>query len=478
MTRGLTFRQMTVGLLFGAMAVVACLMPAQADTFWHLRTGQEIWRTLHVSLVEHYSYTVPGAYWPDDEWLWQALAYGLYHVGGMRLLMFGAASIIVGACVILYRLCVGPTSARVLLFALALPLGTRAWALRPQIVSMLTLAILLWVLVHERYRWLPLLFFVWANFHGGVALGVAVLVAVTGMAVLQALRGDPGARRRARVLCVLTPLSTLVTALTPLGFGLWSYVGMSMALSRANKTLEWQPTWPNGPFGIIFWALALGFLALLVVRRRRLRELPWADIVLVTASLVVLPLAARAIRNTCVFLLISVPTASRLLGADFRFRRRDAPAEAPDHPRLNLALLIGVSALEAAAVLYAWQIPFGQLGWRPISAGALVAVRACPERVFGRYNDGGPLIWFVPERRVFADTRQDPYPLSITHEASSIERGGPYRETFARYGIHCAILPVVTAAAGRLAGDGWQTRFRDDAWTVLVAPDAVGRGPS
>lgn len=89
MTRGLTFRQMTVGLLFGAMAVFALLMPAQGDTFWHLRAGQEIWRTFHVPLDEHYSYTAAGGYWPDHEWLWQAFAYGLYRLGGMRLLVFG-----------------------------------------------------------------------------------------------------------------------------------------------------------------------------------------------------------------------------------------------------------------------------------------------------------------------------------------------------------------------------------------------------
>ena len=56
-TRGLTFSQLTAGLLFGALAVCACLMPAHSDTYWHLRAGQEIWRTLHVPLVEHYSYT-------------------------------------------------------------------------------------------------------------------------------------------------------------------------------------------------------------------------------------------------------------------------------------------------------------------------------------------------------------------------------------------------------------------------------------
>jgi hypothetical protein len=251
-----------------------------------------------------------------------------------------------------------------------------------------------------------------------------------------------------------------------------------MALSHENRIREWQPTWPNGPFGIIFWALALAFVALLVWRRDRLRSFTWGDAVLLTASLVLLLLAARAIRNTTVFLLIAVPAASRLLGEDFRFGRRDPRPETPDNPRLNLALLIGISALEAAGIFYAWSLPYDGLGWQPISAGALAAVRGCPEQVFARYNDGGPLIWFVPERRVFSDTRQDPYPLAITRQTTSIEHGGPYQETFARYGIRCAILPVENAAALRLAADGWRARFRDDAWTVLVAPDTLKPGAS
>jgi hypothetical protein len=483
MNRGLTFRQMTVGLLFGAVAVFACLMPAQADTYWHLRAGQEIWRTMHVSLVEHYSYTAAGRYWPDDEWLWQALAYGLYHLGGMRLLVLGGASIIIAACVILYRLCVGPVAARFVLLALSLPLATRAWVLRPQIMSMLALTILLWLLVHERHRWLPLLIFVWANAHGAVAMGIAVFAAVTGVAILRARRGDARDRRRAWELVLLLPVCVLVTLLTPLGFGLWRYIGTSIALSRENKISEWQPTWPDAPFGIIFWALALAFLGLLFWRRHRLRRLsqiPWGDLVLLTASLVILVLAARAIRNTWVFLLIAVPTASRLLGADFRFRRRDgrAEAETPDHPRVNLALLVGISALEAVGVLFAWRIPYQGLGWQPISAGALAAVRACPEQVFGRYIDGGPLLWFVPEKRVFTDSRQDPYPLEITREASSIEHGGPYQEAFARYGVRCAILPIKSPATARLTGDGWKMRYSDETWAVLGAlPDQSGAAP-
>jgi hypothetical protein len=471
MTRGLTFRQLTVGLLFGAITVFACLMPAVGDTFWHLRAGQEIWRTQHVSLVDHYSYTVAGTYWPDHEWLWQAFSYALYRVGGMPFLVFGSASLVLVATGILYRLCVGPASVRLVLFLLSLPLATRAWVLRPQLITTLALALLLWLLVHERHRWLPLLFLVWANAHGGVALGVAVLASLTGVAILRARRGDACDRRRALALALVAPLCVVATLLTPLGLDLWRTIGISIALARENQILEWQPTWPDGPFGMIFWALALGFLALLFRQRHRLRTMSWADLVLVAASLVTLLLAARAIRNTCVFLLVAVPAASRLLGADFRLGRGGAPpAEAADHPRVNLALLVAVSALEAAAVLVAWHVRYAGLGWQPISPGAVAAARACPAQLFGRYNDGGPIIWFVPGKPVFSDTRHDPYPRAITRESSSIEHGGPYRETFARYGIRCAILPVESKAVARLGGDGWQARFRDDAWTVLVAP--------
>jgi len=472
MRLGLSFDQMMVGLLFGAIAIFACTMPAQGDTYWHLRAGQEIWRTWRVPLDEHYSYTAAGGFWPDHEWLWQAFSYGLYRLGGMPALVLGSAGLVVGACAILYRLAVGPASTRFVLMALSLPLATRAWALRPQLMSTLFLAVLLWLLVHERHAWLPLLFIVWANAHGAVAMGIAVLGAVAGVAIVRARGGDAGARRRAWILVGLTPVCALATLLTPLGFGLWRYIGTSLALSRQNHILEWQPTWPDGPFGIIFWALASAFLAVLFWRRRRLRGAPWGDLVLLTASLLMLVLAARAIRNTCVFLLIAVPAASRLLGEDFRFGRRGARPDTSDHPRLNLALLVGISALEVVGIALAWRAPYAGLGWQPISAGALAAVRSCPAQVFNRYNDGGFLIWFVPDKPVFSDTRQDPYPLAITRVTTAIEHGGPYRDTFDRYGIHCAILPAESPALTRLSGDGWQTRFSDERWRVLVAPGA------
>jgi hypothetical protein len=475
--RGVSFEQLMVGLLFGALAAAACLMPAQPDTFWHLRAGEEIWTTFHVPLDEHYSFTAAGRVWPNHEWLWQAFSFALVRAGGMRLLTLASAAIAVGAVVILYRLMVGPARARFVLLLLGIPLVPSVWAVRPQLVSLLLLAVLLHVLVHERFVWLPPLFALWANLHGAVALGIAVLCAALAAALLRVRAGDARDRARAVALAVLLPVSALATALTPMGFRLWSYIGSSMAMSRQNRIDEWQPALPRGPFEIGFWLLALGLAALLIWRRRRLAGASWGDVVSVAAALVVLPLAARAVRNVAPFMLLAIPAASRLLGPDFRPRlslraspERAAGRVASDRPRLNAALLAAFTLVELAGVSAAWAGPHPRLGWRPMSEAAIEAVRSCPGPLYNRYYDGGYLIWFVPEQRVFVDSRQDPYPPALLLDQIAIEEGGPYRPVFDRYGMRSAFLPAAAPLGARLRADGWHTKYADESWTLLIAP--------
>ena len=95
-------------MLFVALALRALLMPAQKDTFWHLRAGADIWRTgagsARRSLLAH----VPGAPWPDHEWLSQALMFLAYRLGGMPGLEIGATALVMGAAAVTWRLMVGP----------------------------------------------------------------------------------------------------------------------------------------------------------------------------------------------------------------------------------------------------------------------------------------------------------------------------------------------------------------------------------
>src|SRR5262249_55464002 len=73
------------------------------------------------------------------------LSYGLFRVGGMPMLVAGGAAVVTAAMALVYRLMVGPAARRFWLMLLALPLASCVWALRPQILTLLLLAGLLWL---------------------------------------------------------------------------------------------------------------------------------------------------------------------------------------------------------------------------------------------------------------------------------------------------------------------------------------------
>jgi hypothetical protein len=467
--RGLSFNRLVIGLLFTAIVLTACLMPAQSDSFWHLRAGQDIWRTHHVSLVEPYSHTAAGRFWPNHEWLWQAVAYGLYRVGGMPLLTGAAALVVTAAFALAYRLTVGPALARFALVLLGVPVSACVWALRPQIASLALLALLVTLLARERYRWVPLLFLVWANIHGAVALGGAVLFAVTVLSWWRGRSGTPEDRRRTVTLGKITFVSAAATTVTPLGLHLWTFVFESIPRSRQIMINEWMPAYPTGPVEIAFWVLALAFVVLLVRRARTLRT--WADVAVVVSAVVVLPLAIRAVRNIPPFLLLAIPASSRLLGEGFRFGRRAASPEAtPERPVLNLVLFSFLALFGITTIAFAWAARLPMLGWDPLSPAAIAAVRACPGPLYNRYDDGGYLIWFAQNHRVFIDSRQDPYPAEFVYEAVLNDSHATPEALLVRYGIRCVFLPRKSESVPRLEREGWRSTLSDERWAVLTAP--------
>jgi hypothetical protein len=388
-------------------------------------------------------------------------------------------------------LMVGPLSARATVMTVGLMLSSWFWVMRPQVASLLLLALLLLLLVRERYRIIPLLFVLWANLHGGVVLGGLVLGVAWAAAVLRWWRvrragavDDAPDRRRVRALSIVVPIAGLACAAAPLGFGIYRFVVESTARSIAMKITEWSPVLPRDFFGVVFWIVILGFAALAFRRRRAFAsgDAPWGDWVVLLASVALLPFAVRSIRNVPPFVLCAIPAANRLLGPDFRFRwpafaariwRPKPRPPSPDHPRLNLALLALMVVAAVAVDGFTYASGLDRLGWRPINDRVLAAVRACDGPLYNHYDDGGTLIWYLPERPIFIDGRQDPYPLDFLIEFVAVEAGQqPYRPLLDRFHVRCAFLPVKSPTVTGLDRDGWISRYRDDKFAVLEAPPA------
>ena len=117
-------------------------------------------------------------------------------------------------------------------------------------------------------------------------------------------------------------------------------------------------------------------------------------------------LALGTRRNIPPFALSAVP----LLGTLLKRQEAAAPQSAPERPRFNAVVLATAVLLGAFGVGAAWRTPLPPLGWNPVGDDLRRALTDCPGRLYNRYDDGGYVIWFAKDKKVFIDSRQDPFP--------------------------------------------------------------------
>jgi hypothetical protein len=213
-----------------------------------------------------------------------------------------------------------------------------------------------------------------------------------------------------------------------------------------------------------FWIIAAAFCYGLVRNRHRLRQVAPDDATLYACGLAVLPMALSSIRNVGPFLMIAAPAMTSLV----RIRRQSDGAVQVQRPLVNAAVLAIAALAVAATVASAYVSRSPALLWAPIPPGALAALQQCPDNLYNRYDQGGYLLWFAPDRKVFIDGRQDPFPPALILEHIRMENeSGDFREVFSRYNIHCAYLPTHSPTVGQLTTAGWTTLSRDASWVVL-----------
>ena len=443
---------------------VASVPAAQTDIWWLLRAGKDIWHDHHVSLVDRYSFTAYGSDWPNHEWLWEVVAYVLHSIGGMPLLsatvgLSAAATVVALRNVSTARGYVVP-----IVVAAAVPLLAPAWTIRPQVASLLFYALLMLLLARGRVWWIPLLFLVWANVHGQVVTGGALMVVATIAAIWYAVRDrSPANEARARTLVVVTALSGALTLVTPLGFGLWTYLATFKSRpGPGNQQIrEWTSAFELTPLSILFWTVLAGVVVLVVARARRLEG--WHGQVPAYAAVAALPFAVLAIRGIPLFAAAAVPLVMTLL--EFR---TSSPIGTV---RRAWVSVIAFAAVVVATVAFVWAAAPSRLGWRPVDHGLADALRACPGRLYNDFNAGAPLVWWVPQVKVFVDNRRDPYPRSVVDASSDLD-ASTYEAVFERWDIQCALVDVDELLAPALLDAGWNPSYEFDGVAVLVPPSS------
>jgi hypothetical protein len=323
-------------------------------------------------------------------------------------------------------------------------------------VSLVFLVVSARLILADRLEWLPVVFVLWANSHAMVVLGVAM----SGAVALEALVWS---RQRAVRAFATTAACVMAPILSPLRWGYWPQVLATVTVSRELQIQEYRT--PLAAADLPFW-FGLGvFVTLLLVNRARLRDLSAGERALTIATVVVAFAAATASRNVPFFAVVAAPTISRLWPASRVVRTRPMkPVGVVPIGIAACASLVGV-----LVVVGSWRDGRAPRGWQPLSAGAIEAVRRCPDPLFNQMEDGGPLMWFVPERRVFVDSRMEAYPLSLLRQSREVDLGGEYRPLFSDYRIACAVVTTGSMLAQRLASDGsFEAIYSDASRTVFA----------
>jgi hypothetical protein len=401
-------RTLLVVVLFTTLFALAWQFSLlDTDSWWHLTAGQITLDTGRSLQVDVFSHTRAGAPWVNHGWLAQALMAAAHRLAGLAGVRALSALLITAAAVLVYAQMDGSPYLRAFLVLLAALVSAPSWLARPQLFSLPLLAAV--GLVARRFRRrlerpfalvaLPPLFALWANLHGGYALGFMLLVAVF-IGTLWETRRTRDLRPVA-LLAAAGMLSALALALSPHGARMWTYYLDTVGVKFLRQFIqEWRSPDFHSRASLPLLLLILGALGLLARSKRRMSA---GD----TAALLVFTLAAlMARRNAGPLAIVAAPILSRCL----------APA-APPHPapppKRSLAILNGALLLIWVALLAAWLI----LAPQPMTLHALpqesvaYVEQAQPQgRMFNTYAWGGYLIWRLwPDYRVYVDGRTDLY---------------------------------------------------------------------
>jgi hypothetical protein len=337
----------------------------------------------------------------------------------------------------------------------ALILVLPQWSLRPQVFSMLLFMVTVQLALGDRLWWILPVLALWANAHAIVVFGVAVV----GLVALEALIWT---RRRFRRAALATLAAAAVPTISPLGFDYWPRVVETVRHSRTLGIAEYRSAWSVGWEALGFWILLAVLVVVCARGRRGLAERSSSDRVLLLAAGALALASLLSIRNVAYFALIAVPAVSRLLPASPV--RRSRPAQTAGIALVCISVLAGI-----CIAAYRWRDAGSHLGWQPINQAAIGAVRACPPPIYNGFGEGGILMWFVPEQRVFVDGRVEAYPPALLHRVWQADVQAEYRDLFADYGVKCAVVRTESTLERALRQDPTMNRrFTDNQWTVFV----------
>jgi len=383
------------------------------DFGWSLRVGEIIMQK-GVPKTDPFTYTMPGFPYVDHSWLFSyfiALTYPVFSGKFLSLLLAFCVYVAVFIAVSrlnddselahadlspVYEKWLHPMVISVIAFFLIY------FSIRAQIVSWIFFSILNLLLFrkdnYSRYKYfLPIIFLIWANLHGGYSLGIAVLGYFVFFRLIINKKGS-WKDILVLVVCVLT------TLLTPYGLSGWREVASSVFDSRLRWTIaEWLPSLTFFDVSMIFYVSMSSFMVFM--KRKNIAKIQ------LFLFWVLFTMALTSRRNMPYFMLYSLPLTISAINKFYLDVTVNPGAR--DRFRIAFNFIRGLSIALLLIEMFStyWKVYFlkpfvtERSGFYPAEAVNYLKDKNISGEIFSNYGWGGYLIWKLPEKKVFIDGR-------------------------------------------------------------------------
>jgi len=390
-------------LLGSLMIVVLALSWVDPDLWGHVRYGVDI-VTARQLLEDSYSFTSDIA-WVNHEWLSEVIFGTAYLSGGSAGLILLKLALALGTVIFsmrgVWRSGRDATIQDGLLAILIAGIWIRIYVIRPQLFSLLLFAVLMSIChaadkgAISRLAWLPLVFCLWVNTHGGWVVGAGILVLWTAVSALTSTSVSK------KTLALTGAGSAAATLVNPYGFEMWGFLAETVRPERPWID-DWRPLLAT-PALLPFWLPVAAAAAFGLWRARRAIPL--------SHTLIVVALAVASVRVSRLDAFFAIATIT-LLGptiAGARARRTEFRPDADWRPALSVAIATAILAAAGITTPAFRCVSMQGLDWLPepevvpaMRAGALQG------RMITWFGWGQYVIWHLsPEVKVSFDGRRE-----------------------------------------------------------------------
>lgn len=399
----------------------------------HIKLGEWIAKNKKVTTVDLFSYTMPSYPHIDHEWLTDV---SMYKLNGW-LGYFGLAGVF--SLITLIALLILVPSKNWQWSIVPLILGASVWifraGIRPQVEDWLFLGIMILIFENKprwkNLRWFfPLLMIIWANLHGGFALGIIIMLLLLVLKWVQQRKVDLADLG----VWLLAVLGTLVN---PYGPRLWHEVWMQMSDRNLRYNIyEWLPFFMRMELG--YWLLAILTLAFTL---RYLKTWSWPRLGLIAVTFLA---GIISLRHMALFVVPAVPAVTEGFKRFWQEIKKDKLAVSRAKIIYATVLIISIIIL-TISIAESFNFPKNKFGRSyPIKAIQYLKANDFEGNLFSPYNWGGFLILEYPEKKLFVDGRMPSWRRSeeVSQESHwafkdylEIANEGKYQEFFDQYKI-------------------------------------------